>query len=169
MKALILIADGFDDLELFYPWFRLREEGVDIDLASPKEKTITGQHGYRVDCDLPLYKVNPSDYELLIIPGGQSPERLRLCEEAVDIARTFMDEDRTVIAICHGPQLLISASVLSGRQATCAAAIRDDLRVAGANYRDEPVVIDGNLITSRGTDDLPTLAQQIIGLLKVRT
>ncbi len=142
MHALILIADGFDDLEFFYPWFRLREEGIDSTIASPPEGNVTGQHGYRVKADLLLNQVNPNDYDLLIIPGGQSPELLRLREEAVDIARTFMDEERTVIAICHGPQLLISAGSLNGRQATCAPAIRDDLRVAAANYLDQAVVID---------------------------
>src|SRR5437763_17097959 len=102
---------------------------------------------------MPLREVRPAGYDLLLIPGGSSPPVLRLREEAVDIARTFADEDRRIAAICHGPQLLISAGVLNGRTVTCAPTIRDDVRAAGANYRDEAVVMDGSLLTSRGPDD----------------
>src|SRR5262245_6853423 len=154
MKALILLADGFDDVQFFCPWFRLREEGVEVTLASPSGKAVTGLHGYQVASDMPLREVNPSEYDLLLIPGGYAPERLRLREEAVDIARTFMEEDRRVAAVCRGPQLLISAGALHGRHATCAPGIRDDLRAAGASYHDESVVTDGNLITCRGHEEL---------------
>src|SRR5262249_21150770 len=104
---------------------------------------------------------------LLIIPGGQSPERLRLREEAVDIARTFMDEGHPVAAIGHGPQLLISAGSLVGRQATSAPGIRDDLRAADAVYVDEATVRDGNLLTGRGSDDLPDFCRQMVSFLRV--
>ena len=114
MNALILAADGFDDLELYYPWFRLQEEGLSVTLAGPGGKTLTGQHGYRIEPDMPLQELNSGEYDLLLIPGGQSPERLRLREDAVDIARTFMGDDRRVVAICRGPQLLISAGALGG-------------------------------------------------------
>jgi protease I len=168
MKALILAADGFEDLELFYPWYRLQEEGLEVTLASPSGQRITGLHGYTVEPDMPIRELNPAEYDVLVIPGGTSPETLRLREEAVDIARTFMEEDRRVAAICHGPQLLISAGALHGRRATCAAGIRDDLRGAGANYRDEAVVADGNLITSRGVDDLPQFCHQLLASMGVR-
>src|SRR5215813_7843576 len=115
MKALILVADGFDDLQLFCPWYRLQEEGLAVTLASPGGQAVTGQHGYRVEVDTPIHELNPSEYDLLLIPGGASPERLRLREEAVDVARTFMEEDRRVATLGHGPQLLISAGALSGR------------------------------------------------------
>jgi len=168
MKALILAADGFDDLELHYPWFRLQEEGLEVTLAAPGGKVITGQHGYLAEPDMPIQELNPAEYDLLIIPGGQSPERLRLREDAVDIARTFMEEDRRVAAICRGPQLLISAGALSGRTATCTPALRDDIRAAGAVYRDAAVVVDGNLITCRGVDDLPQFCRQLLTTLNVR-
>src|SRR3954468_23907301 len=147
MKALILVADGFDDLQLFFPWYRLREEGVEVTLASPSGKPVTGAHDYRVEVDMPIREVNPAEYDLLFIPGGDSPGRLRLREEAVDVARTFMDEDRRVATTCHGPQLLLSAGALSGRHLTCAPEIRDDIRAAGGKYHDESVVVDGNLIS----------------------
>ena len=165
MKALILVADGFEDLELFCPWYRLREEGVEVTIASPSTQPLTGLHGYRVEPDMPIHELNPAEYDLLLIPGGRSPEKLRVREEAVDVARTFMQENQRVAAICHGPQLLISAGALDGRAITCAAGIRDDVRAAGAQYRDEAVVVDGNLITSRGPDDLPAFCHQLIAVL----
>jgi deglycase len=168
MKALILIAAGFDDLQLFYPWYRLREDGIEVTLASPAGKTVTGLHGYRVEVDMPIREVNPSEYDLLIIPGGDSPGALRLREEAVDVARTFMDEDRRVATICHGPQLLISACALAGRHLTSAPEIRDDLRGAGASYHDEPVVVDGNLVTCRGQDELADFCRSLLSSLGVR-
>jgi protease I len=167
MKALILVADGFEDLELFYPWYRLREEGLEVTLASPNGQAVTGKHGYRAEPDMPIRELNPSEYEVLLIPGGHAPAALRLREEAVGIARTFMEEDRRVAAICHGPQLLLSAGALNGRYVTCAPSIRDDVRAAGANYRDEAVVVDGNLITSRGPDDLPEFCRQLVMSLGV--
>src|SRR5579871_5350373 len=116
MKALVLAADGFDDLELFYPFYRLREEGIQVTVAAPGGHTIAGQHGYRIEADTPIRELNPGEYDLLLIPGGASPERLRLREEAVDVARTFMEEDRRVAVIGRGIQLLISAGALNGRQ-----------------------------------------------------
>src|SRR5436190_4468300 len=155
MKALILVAEGFEDLELFCPWYRLQEEGVEVTLASPGRQTVTGRHGYRVAADMPIHEVNPAEYELLLLPGGGAPEVLRLREEAVDVARTFAEDDRRIAALGHGPQLLISAGVLAGRAVTCAAGIRDDVRAAGGLYRDEAAVTDGHLLTCRGADDLP--------------
>lgn len=168
MKAIILAADGFEDLELFCSWYRLREEGVEVTVASPGGHTVTGQHGYKVETDMPIRELNPGEYDVLLIPGGAAPERLRLREEAVDVARTFMEEDRRVAAVGRGLQLLISAGALSGRQATCPPAIRDDLRAAGAAYRDESVVTDGNLLTCRGSDDLPEFCHLLLTTLGVR-
>src|SRR5947209_5948029 len=101
MKALVLVADGFEDLQLFCPWHRLREEGFEVTLASPAGKNATGQHGYVVVADMPIREANPSEYDLLLVPGGSAPERLRLREEAIDVARTFIDEDRRVVVIGH--------------------------------------------------------------------
>jgi protease I len=162
MKALILIADGFDDLQLFLPWYRLREEGAQVTLASPSGKPVTGLHDYRVEADMPIREVNPTEYDLLFVPGGDSPGALRLREEAVDVARTFMDEDRRVAVICHGAQLLISACALHGRHLTCAPEIRDDVRGAGAQYHDESVVVDGNLVSCRGQEELPEFCKALL-------
>ncbi|MER3414839.1 MAG: peptidase [Gemmataceae bacterium] len=168
MKVLVLVADGFEDIELFYPYFRCLEEGAEAVLASPGGGKVTGRHGYVVETRLPIHEANPAEYQVLLLPGGDAPERLRLREEAVDITRTFVEEDRPVAAIGYGPQLLISAGVLFGRYATCAPGIRDDLRAAGANYRDEPCVVDGNLITARGFNDLPHFCREMLGRFLAR-
>ena len=169
MKALILIADGFEDLQLFCPWYRLQEEGVEVKIASPTLQPVIGKQGYVVEPDTPLQELYPSEYDVLLIPGGYSPEKLRLREEAVDLARTFMGEDRLVAAIGHGLQLLISAQTLDRRAVTCAPGIRDDVRAADAIYRDEGIHIDGNLLTCRGNEDLPAFCQQLVISLATRT
>jgi protease I len=169
MKVLILTADGFEDLELFYLWYRLQEENVQVTVSTPKGQTATGLHGYCVEPDSPIGELNPSEYDLLYIPGGQAPERLRLREEAVAIARTFMDDGRRLATAGKGAQMLISAGVLHGRQVTCSPAIGDDVRAAGAQYRDESVVVDDNLITCRGREEMAEFCRQIIAFLGVRT
>ncbi len=162
MKALILLADGFEDLHLYAPWFRLREEDSQVTLASPSGKPVTGLRGHVVECDMPIREVNPSEYDLLVIPGGYAPEKLRLREEAVDITRTFLDEGRRVAAVGHAAQLLISAGAVLGRQLTCAPEVRDDVRAAGGTYHDEALVIDGCLFTCRDSDALPDLCKALL-------
>jgi len=169
MKALILIADGFEDVQLFCPWYRLQEEGIPVTLASSSAHALVGLHGYRVEPDMPIHEVNPSEYEILLVPGGSSPEKLRQREGAVDVARTFMEEGRLVAIIGHAAQLLISAGAIDGRSLTCASGIRDDVRAAGGMYREDSVVVDGSLISSRHSEDLPQFCQQIIASLTAKT
>jgi protease I len=168
MKALILIADGFDDLQFFCPYFRLLEEGVAVTIASPRGHKAVGLHGFPIEADTPIAAVDPAEYDLLVIPGGQSPERLRLREEAIGIARAFMDEERPVAAIGHGPQLLISAGSLDSKQATSAPDIRDDLRAGGAIYHNKAIIRDGNLLTGRSSEDLPQFCRQLVAFLAAR-
>ena len=165
MKALILVANGFEDLTLFLPWYRLREEEIEVTLAAPLLHAVTGAHGYTVEPDTAIHQVNPAEYDLLLIPDGVAAERLRLREEAVDVARTFVEEGRKVAASGHGPQLLISAGTLDGRRVTCAPGIRDDVRAAGAVYSDEAAVADGPILTGRGPDDLPAFVRAMMALL----
>jgi len=169
MKALILLADGFEDLQLFCPWYRLQEEGVRVTVASSSGHALVGLHGYRVEPDMPIHEVNPSEYDLLLVPGGASPEKLRQREGAVDLTRTFMDDGRVVAIIGHGAQLLISAGAVDGRSLTCASGIRDDVRFAGGIYREESVIVDGSLISSRNSEDLPQFCQQLIACLAAKT
>lgn len=165
MKALIILADGFEDLTLFLPWYRLREENVEVTLASPHMCGLVGQHGYRVEPDMPVHEVNPSEYDLLLIPDGPGTERLRLREEVIAAVRTFAQDSR-VAAVGHAAQLLLSAGVLDGRTVTCSPGIRDDVRAAGASYRDEGTVLDGNLLTCRSLDDLPSFGRELARFVK---
>lgn len=165
MKALIVIAEGFEDLSLFVPWYRLREEGVKVTLASPLLHGLTGLHGYTVEPNARIHDLNPGDFDLLVIPDGPSAERLRIREAAVDVTRTFSQEG-LIAAVGHGSQLLISAGALDGRTVTCSPGIRDDVRAAGATYRDVPFAQDGNLLTCRGPDDLPEFSRALIRFLK---
>jgi protease I len=165
MKALLLIAEGFEELTLFVPWYRLREEGVKVTLASPLLHAVTGLHGYTIEPNARIHELNPADFDLLVIPDGPAVERLRIREAAVDVARTFSQEGR-IAAIGHGPQLLISAGAVDGRTLTCSPGIRDDVRASGATYRDETCVLDGNLLTGRGPDDLPEFTRALVRFLK---
>ena len=166
MKALFLIADGFEDIQFFYPYYRLQEEGISVTVAAAVDnKPAIGLHGYVVEPDMPIPELSPSEYDILVIPGGRSPEKLRLREEAVDVARTFFQDGSLIAAVGHGAQLLMSAGALDGRLVACAAGIRDDIRSASAAYRDEGVIVDGTLITARGNDDLPGFCEQIVAAL----
>jgi len=166
MKALILVADNVEDLEFFYPYYRLREEGFSADVASLDGGKIVGKNGYDFTCNLSISEANADDYDLLVLPGGKAPETVRLEPEAVEIARKMLDSDKIVAAICHGVQTLISADVLHGRKATCWKGIRDDLKAAGAEYLDQEVVVDGNLITSRSPEDLPAFCREMFAAVR---
>ncbi len=166
LRALMISADNFEDLELFYPLYRLKEEGVTVKVASMRGGKITGKHGYPIDVDLTLDEAKPEEFDMLVLPGGRAPEKVRLDKNALEIARFFFRQNKPVGAICHGVQTLISAGVIEGRRATCYIGIRDDLISAGAHYEDKEVVVDGNLITSRGPDDLPAFGREIIKILK---
>jgi len=161
MRAVILVADGVEDLEFFYPYYRLREQGIETDIATPDGDKVVGKNGYSIKSDIALEGISADDYDLLILPGGKSPETVRLVPAARQVTQEMMNSGKMVASICHGAQILISAGVLEGRQATCWEGIRDDIIAAGASYRDEPVVVDGNLITSRKPDDLPMFCREI--------
>lgn len=165
MKALIFGADGFEDLELFYPYHRLKEEGLELKIASMERGTIKGKHGYSANVDLSFDEIDPAEYEIMVISGGKGPEKMRLNAKALDIARHFFREGKPVAAICHGPQVLISAGVIKGRKATSWPGIIDDLKAAGAEVCDEEVVVDGNLVTSRSPHDLFAFGKEIVKLL----
>lgn len=156
MDALVVVADGFEDSEFFYPYYRLIEEGFSVDVATPGGESVEGKHGYSREADLAVSEAEESDYDLLMVPGGKSPEHLRLdAPDSVDLVENFDAAGKPVAAICHGAQLMMSADVLEGRAATCYWSIRDDLENAGAEFVDEAAVVDEGLVTSRHPDDLP--------------
>lgn len=166
MKALIISADHFEDSELLYPYYRLQEAGLNVDVASIARGKINGKHGYEVAVNTALRDVDPDGYDLLVLPGGKAPATLRKEHAAVAIAQDFMRRNKPVAAICHGPQILITAGVLAGRRATCYRAVADELEAAGARYEDRDVVVDGALVTSRQPADLPAFMRETIRLLE---
>jgi len=160
MKALIISADNFEDSELLVPYYRMKEAGVEVTVASMIHGAITGKHGYEVAVDKTLAEVNPDDYAILVLPGGKAPAAVRKESKALEIARSFFADSKPVAAICHGPQILISAGLLKGRRATCYISVADELKEAGALYEDREVVVDGNLVTSRQPPDLPAFMRE---------
>jgi len=160
MKALMISADNFEDSELLVPYYRLKEAGMEVTLASLKRGAITGKHGYEVSVDKILDEVNPDEYGILVLPGGKAPETVRKEEKALSIARSFFAAKKPVAAICHGPQTLISAGLLKGRRVTCYSSVANEMRDAGALYEDSEVVVDGNLVTSRQPEDLPAFMRE---------
>jgi protease I len=165
MKALILSADNFEDSELLVPLYRLREAGYTVDVASDKRDTIRGKHGYQVPVNKLFSETTADDYAVLILPGGKAPAAIRNIAAVQEIARSFMTKAKPVAAICHGPQILISAGLIRGRKATCYQTVMTELREAGAVYEDSEVVVDGNLITSRQPEDLPAFNRELMRLL----
>lgn len=165
MKALIVSADHFEDSELLFPFYRLQEAGLAVDVASISRGKIRGKHGYEVVADKALAEVDPQAYDLLVLPGGKAPATLRKEAAAIAIAQDFMRGDKPVAAICHGPQILISAGVLVGRRATCYRSVAEELKQAGALYEDREVVVDGKLVTSRQPSDLPAFMREMVRLL----
>ena len=126
----------------------MKEEGITTHVASINNGPITGKHGYEINAEVAFKDVNPADYDILVISGGKGPEKIRLDKDALEITRYFFKEKKPVAAICHGPQVLISAGVIKGRKITCWLGIRDDIIAAGALYEDREVVIDENLVSS---------------------
>ena len=166
MKILMISADNFEDMELFVPYYRLREEGFQVDIASIKKDSIKGKHGYEIVASKTLKEIKPDDYDVLVLPGGKAPETIRKEKEALDIAKHFFKKNKPVAAICHGPQTLISAGLLKGRRATCYKSVAQEMKDAGAIYEDKEVVIDGNLITSRQPSDLPAFMRETLKMLR---
>ncbi|MFP4105937.1 MAG: type 1 glutamine amidotransferase domain-containing protein [Phycisphaerae bacterium] len=167
MKALFFAADGVEDSELFYPLYRMKEEGVETTLAAPEKGAFSGKHGYSFEADCTFDDINASDFDVLVLPGGSAPEKVRLSDKAISVIKQMADSGKTIASICHGAQSLISADVLKGKDATCWQGIRDDIKAAGANYHDEQVVVDEKLITSRCPDDLPAFCKRLIEQTKM--
>lgn len=168
--VLMIATDGFENDELFKPRQALLDAGARVTLASITTDPIQGEtDGEKADTitpDLTLDDVDTEEFDALVIPGGvANPDKMRVQERAVAIVAEFMEDDKIVAAICHGPWLLVEADVVDGRQVTSWPSIRTDLENAGADVVDREVVVDGKLITSRKPDDIPAFNQAIIDAL----
>ena len=167
-KVAILVEKIYEDLELQYPKYRLREAGHTVDVIGPeKGETYAGKWGYPQKAELSARDANASDYALIIIPGGSSPDHMRRNEHMVKFVRAAVKAKIPLAAICHGPWMLCSTDALkSGPRVTSYMSIVDDVLNAGGTWVDEACVVDGNLITARTPGDLPAFMKAILSLLE---
>jgi protease I len=169
LRVAILATDGFEQSELTEPRKALDAAGADTDVVAPKPGPIRGwnhrEWGETVDVDETLDTVDARDYDALMLPGGvMSPDTLRMQPQAVAFVRAFCDAGKPVAAICHGPWTLVEAGAVSGRRMTSWPSLKTDIRNAGAEWADEPVVVEDKLVTSRKPDDIPVFNRAMISL-----
>ncbi len=168
-KVLVLAADLFEDMELLYPVYRLREERVAVTVAGLDRSPVTGKKGHGpVPVDASVEEVSADGYDALVIPGGFAPDRLRRSPKVLDLVRAFDTAGKPVAFICHAGWVPISARILSGRRATSVTAIRDDMENAGVQWVDEETVVDGNLISARTPADLGPWMKALLAALDNR-
>ena len=168
LKVACILGPNFEDVELSEPVKRMRDEGYEVTLIGPeKGKKLEGKQGKVTGtADAGIGEVRPEDFDLLFIPGGFSPDKIRADARFVEFVKAFDEAKKPIAAICHGPQLFLTARIIKGRTLTAWKTVQDDLELAGANVRDEAVVRDGNWITSRGPDDVPKFSQAIVDFVQ---
>jgi protease I len=165
-KVLLLAADDFEDMELLYPLYRLREDDVAVTVAGLDSQPVHGKKGHGpVTVDTTVGQVAGGDFDALVIPGGYAPDKLRRSAEVLDLVRSFDDAGKPIAFICHAGWVPISAKILKGRRATSVAAIRDDMENAGVDWVDEAAVVDGNLISARTPADLGPWMKALLAAL----
>lgn len=148
-KAVIVVGPAVEDTEFAYPFYRLQEEGFTVDTASNTGGDIIAKHGLPIKVNADIKKIKASDYDLLVVPGGlESPDRLRQIPEMLNFIQEMNKAGKVIASVCHGPWVLISAGIVKGKNMTCYVGCKDDLINAGANYKDVPVVSDGNIVTA---------------------
>ena len=166
-KVAIPVENLFNTFEFWYPYYRLKEAGAEvIVVGSGSAETYTGKPGTEVTVNAGIDQVNASDFDGMVIPGGYAPDIMRRYPKMVALVKDLFENGKVVAAICHAGWMLASAEILKGKTVTSFFAIRDDLVHAGANWVDEEVVVDGNLITSRTPDDLPAFMRTVIAAMK---
>jgi protease I len=166
-RVAVVATDGFEQVELQKPVEALREAGAKVEVVSPHGGQIQGynhfEKGDKVQVDREIAQARPEDYDALVLPGGViNPDQLRLAPQAIQFIRSFVEEEKPIAAICHGPWTLINARGVDGRRMTSWPSLKIDLLNAGADWVDEQVVVDQGLVTSRKPDDLPAFCAKMI-------
>lgn len=166
-KVAILTEEGFEQVELTSPKEALEAAGATVHVISPRSGKIKAwdkdNWGIEIDVDKTLDSVSPDDYDALVLPGGVlNPDKLRQNKSAVAFVSAFLDENKPVAAICHGPQMLIETGLIGGRTLTSFPSLQTDIKNAGGHWVDEEVVVDNGLVTSRRPDDLPAFNKKAI-------
>ena len=168
-RILAFVGDVYEDLELWYPKIRLEEEGWEVVVAGLEEgKIYQGKHGYPCVADAAIGEMTSGDFDALLIPGGFAPDKLRRDPMVLQLTREFDEQEKPVAFICHAGWICISAGIIRGRRATSTVGIKDDMTNAGCDWSNEPLVVDGNLISSRTPADLHLFAQALVAALRDR-
>ncbi|MFH0821943.1 MAG: type 1 glutamine amidotransferase domain-containing protein [Pseudomonadota bacterium] len=162
-KAVILVEDIYNDLEVWVPYYRLKEEGVEVTVVGSGSSAVYhGKYGIPINADKAASQTTVADLDAIVIPGGYAPDKMRIYPEMVALVRDAFNAGKVVASICHGGWMLVSAGILRGKRTTSYIAIRDDMANAGALWEDAELVRDGNLITSRKPDDLPAFRAAVV-------
>jgi len=164
-RIALLVADSYQELEFWYPYYRLQEEGAEVVPVGSEAKVYKSKLGYPAEAKLAGKDVNAAEFDGVVIPGGYAPDLIRRDPDLVRLVREAYEQGKVVAAICHAGWVLASAGILEGRRVTSVSSIKDDLRNAGAEWVDQEVVRDGNLITSRYPPDLPAFCKAVIEAL----
>ena len=165
-KIVIIVEDQYQDQEVWYPYFRLKEEGTQVIVAGTGKKSVyKSKHGYEIIADTDASKIKASGVDGIIVPGGYAPDPLRRYDFVNKLVAEIFKQGKLVASICHGQWVLCSAGILKGKRATCFFAIKDDVVNAGAKYLDQEVVVHENLVTSRCPEDLPAFMREILKIL----
>lgn len=164
----VLVGPDYEDLEVWYPKLRLEAAGFDAPLVGTAGTTFSGKHGYPAPVERSLSEIDPARLAGVLAPGGWAPDKLRRDPAVLDLVRRVHSDGGLVATICHGPWILISAGIVKGRRMTSTVGIRDDLVNAGAEWVDEAVVQDRNILSSRVPKDLPAFGEAMIGWLAAR-
>lgn len=166
-RVAVLVEQKYEELEVWYPVYRLREAGCVVSLVGPEAgKTYPSKLGYPAKADVAADTVSAADFDALIVPGGFCPDYIRRSEPMLKLVRDVYAAGKPVAAVCHGPWVLCSTPALKGRKATGFHSIKDDMTNAGATFVDAEVVVDGNVITSRKPDDLPAFTVAVMKALE---
>ena len=164
-RVIALVEEDYEDLELWYPVLRLREEGAEVVVAGLGADRYQGKHGLPAEPDANAEDLDMGDFDAILVVGGWAPDKLRRSEGVLDLVRAADADGKLLGVICHGGWVPASAGVLKGRTMTCTPGIRDDVVNAGADYVDQPVVMDGNLVTARRPPDLPAYGAALVDAL----
>lgn len=165
-RIAVLAEDRYQVMELWYPVYRLREAGAEVVVVGREKGTVhTSGHGYEVTADMGANEARVEDFDAVVVPGGYAPDLMRRNPAMVELVRGAHRQGKVVAAICHAGWMLASAGIIRGRRVTSFHSIKDDMVNAGAIWLDEPVVRDGNIITSRTPEDLPYFCRAIIGAM----
>lgn len=167
-RVAILVENLYQEMEVWYPVFRFKEAGAKVTVVGPEKSKYASKLGYPIESDIAASDARAEDFDAVIVPGGFAPDLMRVCRPLVSFVRDMHADNKIVASICHGTWILASAGVLSGRRATGAPSIADDIRNAGGAYEDAEVVRDGSIITSRKPADIPAFSSAIMEALSER-